>query len=500
MRIASFSDHPPGLFILFATEAWERFAYYGIRALLILFMTSPLAAGGLEFDTATAGAIYGVFTASVYLMSLPGGWLADKLLGQQRAVLWGGLLIGGGGLLLAVPGGLPVFRAGLLVISLGVGLLKPNVSVMVGDLYPPEASARRDAGFSIFYFGIYLGAFAAPLVVGTLGESFGYRLGFAATGVAMLGGTLFYARIRGRLGAVGRDCELQAPEERRRGWIATGSLGAAMLLTILAVGLLRLDMEAVAACLGAIIGALSLGFFGLVLRDRKLDEAARRRVIAIFVLCACVALFISGLEQAGSTMNLFARDFTDRSFMGGFFAAGQHPASWYQSVSPLYVLLLSPVFAAGWMRLSRRGLEPSAPVKFGLSLILLGASFALMALAVTLAVQHGMKAAPGWLILVYLLQTLGELCIGPIGLSAITGLAPRSHAGRMMGMWFLATAAGSLIAGLVGGWMGSAQMAAMPARFLGMAGIGVVAGIAMILLSGAIVRLAASRSAQGARP
>lgn len=491
MRIKSLSDHPPGLFILFMTEAWERFAYYGIRALLILFMTAPLATGGLGFDAPTAGAVYGVFTASVYFMSLPGGWLADKLVGQQRAVLWGGLLIGTGGLLLALPGGLATFAAGLGVISLGVGLLKPNVSVMVGDLYPVDADTRRDAGFSIFYFGIYLGAFAAPLVTGTLGENWGYRAGFAATGVAMLGGTLFFAVMRNRLGQVGLRYELSTPAQRQQGWLRTAMFGALLAFAITAAMVFEQSMEQIAMWLGTIIGVVFIGFFAIVLKDRKLDETARRRVVVIFILCACVALFISGLEQAGSTMNLFARDYTDRSFLGDHFAAGLHPASWYQSVSPLFVLLLSPLFAIGWMQLGSRGLDPSAPAKFGLSLIFLGASFAVMAVAVTLAVRAGIKAAPAWLILAYLLQTLGELCIGPIGLSAVSKLTPRSHAGQMMGMWFLATAAGSLVAGVVGGWMGSATMAEMPPRFVAMAGIGLMAGVAMVLLARAILRIAA---------
>lgn len=484
-------SHPAGLKVLFAVEAWERFSYYGTRALLILFMTAPIASGGLGFDAATAGAIYGIYTAAVYLLSLPGGWLADKLIGQQSAVLAGGVLIAAGNLLLAVPGGLAPFVLGLATITFGVGLLKPNVSVMVGDLYVGQSAARRDAGFSIFYFGIYLGAFTAPLVAGTLGESLGYRTGFIATGVAMAFGTAAYARARRHLAGIGQHSEITAPTERTRTWRAAGLLAlAGTAITVLAAGFAP-DIGSVATALGVVMGVVSVSYFVYLLGGTALSAGEKRRVAAIFILCACAALFLSGLEQAGSTMTLFARDFTDRTVLGGFFVAGLHPVTWYQSAGPCFILMLSPVFAWMWTTLGSRGRDPSTAVKFGLSLVLLGASFAVMALAVDVSVAAGLKAAPGWLIGVYFLQTVGELCLGPIGLAAVTKLAPRARAGQMMGMWFLAAAAGTLAAGLVGGWMGTKTMAEMPAQFLGMAAIGVAAGLTMLLAAPRVQRLMA---------
>lgn len=483
------AGHPSGLLALFSVEAWERFSFYGMRALLILFMTTPLAAGGLGFEVTTAAAIYGLFTASVYLLSLPGGWLADKLIGQQPAVLWGGVLIGVGNLVASIPAGLPLFVLGLAAIATGVGLLKPNVSVMVGALYDGNSPARRDAGFSIFYFGIYLGAFTAPLVAGTVGENLGYRWGFAISGIAMLFGTLRFSRARQRLTGIGTRRGITDARLRRRCWGIVVATGIAAPLIALALARAAISLDQVATGFGAMIGTVFIGYFIYLLLGARLAEVERRNVVVIMILCLCVILFTAGLEQAGSTMNLFARDFTDRSLFGGLFAAGQHPTTWYQSISPLFVLLLSPIFAAMWVKLAGRGLDPSTPVKFGVSLMLFGLSFVVMAVAVSLSLALGAKAAPGWLMTVYLMQTVAELCISPIGLSAMTKLSPRNYGGQMMGIWFLATAAGSLAAGMLGGWIGSAGMAEMPGRFLGMAAVGVVAGVAMMVSAPFIARL-----------
>jgi POT family proton-dependent oligopeptide transporter len=489
-RRSSLASHPAGLFALFSVEAWERFSFYGMRALLILFMTSPASAGGLGWGVATAGAVYGLFTASVYLLSLPGGWIADKLIGQRAAVLWGGFLIAAGNILAALPAGLFPFVAGLATIAAGVGLLKPNVSVMVGQLYDGDTPARRDAGFSIFYFGIYLGAFTSPLVAGTMGETFGYRWGFALTGAAMLLGTIMFARARRRLVDVGLAPVADRPAAQHRSWLGLVAATLATVATGLALARSGVAVGAVATGLGVVIGGAFIGYFLYMILGAGLSAAERRNVVVIMLLCLCVVLFTAGLEQAGSTMNLFARDFTDRSLLGGYFDAGLHPATWYQSVAPCFVLLLSPLFAFLWLRLATLRLDPSTPAKFALSLMVLGLSFAVMAIAVQMTVIAGFKAAPEWLVAVYFLQTVAELCISPIGLAAVTKLSPRSHGGQMMGMWFLATAAGSLAAGLLGGWIGSGTMAEMPGQFLAMAGVGVAAGVAMMLASPLIRRLA----------
>ncbi|MBW7836967.1 MAG: peptide MFS transporter [Sphingomonadales bacterium] len=484
-----FFGHPKGLSTLFFVEAWERFTYYGMRALLILFLTASLATGGLGMTAEEAGAIYGLFTAGVYLLSLPGGWLADRLLGHQTAVFLGGLLIALGNFLLAVPGDTAVFYSGLLVIALGVGLLKPNVSVMVGELYKNQSPARRDAGFSLFYFGIYLGAFTAPLVAGTLGETLGYRWGFLAAGVAMLLGLAQYRATLGWLGGIGQRPEAVSATLRRNSM-------AAIALTAVALGLLAwsanrfsFGISDLANVLGVAMVALAVVFFGGIFLYGGLVGAERKHVLVIVALCACVAVFIAGLEQAGSTMNLFARDFTDRSLFGDHFSTGRHPASWYQSIAPSFVLIMSPLFAWLWISLGRKGLDPSTPIKFGLSLILLGSSFLVMMLAVKMTVQLGLKASPAWLISVYFLQTLGELCIGPIGLSGISKLSPRRYAGQMMGMWFLATAVGSLVAGVAGGAIGSAAVADLPRHFLTMAAIGIATSTVMLLAARPLSRL-----------
>lgn len=476
--------HPAGLITLFSFETWERFTFYGMRALLILFMTASAGAGGLGMTSVEAGAIYGIYVASVYLFSLVGGWLADRLLGQRSAAFWGGCMIAGGNFILAVPAGQWLFYAGLAVIVFGVGLLKPNVSVMVGALYENDTEARQDAGFSIFYFGIYLGAFTAPLVAGTIGETLGYRWGFFAAGVAMMVGTAFYVHTRHWLGDVGRHPCAATNATGRGNWRRALTLLALILfLAWLLRSHITVDAVGVAHLLGFAMVAFTSYFIFHILVYGGLDHDERRRVLVILILCLCAVLFIAGLEQSGSTMNLFARDHTDRSFLGQYFGAGMHPASWYQSIGPVFILLLSPLFAWIWMRLGRRGLDPSTPVKFGLSLILLGSSFLVLMLALYFSIRLGIKASPGWLFTVFFLQSVGELCIGPIGLASVTRLSPRRFAGQLMGMWFMAAAIGSLFAGLAGGHIGGAEPADMSRAVLGIGLMGIAAGLLMLLLS-----------------
>ncbi|MFO7278061.1 MAG: peptide MFS transporter [Pseudomonadota bacterium] len=480
-----FLGHPRGLATLFFTEMWERFTYYGMRAILILFMTASAAAGGLGMSAETAGAIYGLYTAGVYLFSLPGGWIADRLLGQRNAVFWGGVLIAAGNLVLAIPAGASLTFFGLFVITLGVGLLKPNVSVLVGELYKGDTGARRDAAFSIFYFGINLGAFIAPLIVGTLGETVSWRVGFLAAGVAMIIGLVQYKVWGHWLGDAGVHPAPSSEAERGRSrrTLTIGLAVLAVLVVLAFSGLIPLDVVQIANVAGIAMLALAVYFFGYVLLfgGLKSDEKKRVLVIAIFFLCA--ALFWAGFEQAGSTFNLFARDYTDRSLFGSFFAEGQHPASWYQSVNPIFILLLSPVFAWLWMALGKRNLDPSAPAKFGLGLIQLGLGFAVMMVAAEVVITSERNVLPTWLVLTYLLHTTGELCLSPIGLSNVTKLAPARYVGQMMGTWFLGAAVGNLAAGLIGGHVGGGDVADMPAQFLRMALIGGGAGVLLLLIA-----------------
>jgi POT family proton-dependent oligopeptide transporter len=486
----TFLGHPRGLATLFFTEMWERFSYYGTRALLTLYMTAGAGQGGLAINTERAGAIYGLYAAGVYLFSLPGGWLADRLLGQRQSVFWGGVLICCGNLVLALPGGLPLFYLGLLTIAVGTGLLKPNVSCMVGALYGGESGSRRDAGFSIFYLGINLGAFIAPFVAGTIGETMGFRWGFLAAGLAMVLGLIQYRATSAQLGSVGlRVQNPEAPQTRRDVQTLLGGLLAfAAAVALLASGRMQVDVVTLGQVAGVAMVALAVVFFGSVLVLGRLDAQEKRRVVVIALLAGCSTLFWAGYEQAGSTLNLFARDYTDRSFWGSAFQAGQHPASWYQALPPVFVLVGAPLFAWLWVALSKRSRDPSAPAKFGWGLVQLALGFAVMAAAAQLVLASGHRVQPTWLLLTYLLHTGGELCLSPIGLSNVTRLAPARYVGQMMGIWFLGTAIGNLAAGLLGGEVGAGRLADMPHSFAEMAVIGGAGGLVMLLIARPVYR------------
>jgi len=484
MTDKTWAGHPRGLATLFFTEMFERFTYYGMRALLILFMTAPALKGGLEIDTVQAGAIYGLYTGAVYLFSLPGGWIADRLLGQQKAVWYGGILIAAGNFILTLPS-VATFYLGLLVIVLGVGLLKPNISVIVGQLYQNDVGARRDAGFSIFYMGINLGAFIAPLIAGTVGETLGYRWGFFCAGVAMSLGLLQYRLTGHYLGTAGALPAPSTPQEQSRNWKFVW-VGLAVVFAVFGLGVsgaLPLHVVSLAQYTGVAMVALAVFFFGNVLLFADISAEEKKRVGVIAVFFACAALFWAGFEQAGSTFNLFTRDYTERSLFGSFFESGQHPTSWYQSANPIFVILLSPFFAYLWVWLGARNLDPSAPAKFGVGLLLLGAGFGVMMLAAELAISTGGKVLPTWILLTYLVHTMGELCLSPIGLSNVTKLAPSRYVGQMMGTWFLGAALGNLAAGLIGGHTGGGELSAMPGQFFQQMLIGVGAGVVMLAFS-----------------
>ena len=453
-----FYGHPRGLSTLFFTELWERFSYYGMRALLILFMTAAVSEGGLGFDVATAGAIYGLYTAGVYLTALPGGWVADRLIGQQRAVLIGGIVIATGHFTMAVPavvsffGELLPFYLGLVLIVLGTGLLKPNMSTLVGELYP-QGDARRDAGFSIFYMGINIGAFAAPLVTSYLGERINWHLGFAAAGFGMTLGVVQYVAGRERLGEAGLTPNAEGPGEA--GISKSGATSAAVLLVLF---LLMLQLFGVvdlgtavglANASGVILLVLTALYFGALYFGGGVAKEERGRILWIILLFVFSALFWAGFEQAGSSFNLFARDLTDRVVLGW-----EVPAGFLQSVNALFIIALAPVFAWLWIWLAARGREPSSPVKFAWGLLSLGAGFLVMTVASARALA-GEPVSPNWLILTYLLHTVGELSLSPVGLSTVTKLAPRRMVGQMMGVWFLSLSLGNVMAGRIAGLYGS---------------------------------------------
>jgi POT family proton-dependent oligopeptide transporter len=443
-----FFGHPRGLATLFFTELWERFSYYGMRGILVLFMVATAESGGLGWNDATSGAVYGLYTAGVYLLALPGGWIADRLIGQQRAVFIGGCIIALGHFSLAVPH-IAGFFTGLILIVIGTGLLKPNVSAIVGELYP-GSGARRDAGFSIFYMGINIGAWVGPLIVGFLGENINWHLGFSAAGVGMVLGLLQYKLGIKYLGGAGQlreevmDGVDQAKQRFMIGLAVT--VGIFAVLTLLQMlGTVNLTFEGVAVGTGVFIVALAVVYFMYLLAFGDLDGSEQKRVIYIFLLFLGSALFWSGFEQAGSSLNLFAERLTDRVVFGW-----EAPASWLQSVNPLFIIILAPVVGQLWIVLEDH--EPSIPMKFGAGLTLLGAGFFVLAWGASYAVD-GNLVSPAWLVVTYFLHTVGELALSPVGLSSVTKLAPSRLVGQMMGVWFMGTALGNLIAGLVAGRM-----------------------------------------------
>ncbi|MGH9322638.1 MAG: peptide MFS transporter [Vicinamibacteria bacterium] len=425
-------DHPKGLSTLFFTEMWERFSYYGMRAILILFMVAPLENGGLGFDTQKAATIYGLYTGGVYLMAIPGGFIADRLLGLRNAVLVGGILIALGHYSLAFQGPSTTFFGGLILIVLGTGLLKPNISSIVGQLYS-ENDPRRDAGFSIFYMGINLGAFISPFVCGYLGQRVGWHWGFGAAGVGMTLGLVQYLLGRGRLGSAGLLRE--PPENAGKLWL----LVASGLVGLVAVMFLAGDYR------DHVILLAALGLFAWLLLKVAETVFERKRIAAIILLFVFATLFWAGFEQAGSSLTLFADRLTDNRLFGWEF-----PSSWYQSVEPLFVITLAPLFAWLWIALGPR--QPSSPGKFAIALGLLSVSFFMMAFASSLNLQTETKVSPFWLIVVYFLHALGELSLSPVGLSTVTKLAPERILGLLMGVWFLSNALGNYTAGSVAGF------------------------------------------------
>jgi POT family proton-dependent oligopeptide transporter len=466
----SFFGHPRGLSTLFFTEMWERFSYYGMRALLILFMTATVAKGGLGFPTSKAGAIDGLYTAMVFLFSLPGGWLADRIIGQRRAVLWGGIIIALGHFSMAIPS-LTTFYFGLALIVLGTGLLKPNMSTMVGGLYS-ENDVRRDAGFSIFYMGINIGALISPLVCGYLGENINWHYGFGAAGVGMTLGIVQYVLGSKYLGDAGLACSRTESDFRLFRW---SLIGSAIVIVGIAVavstGALTFSAEGLSDIFGVLLTGIVVVFFVWLLTAKGFSPVERRRFWAILVLFIASAAFWSAFEQAGSTLNLFAERNTDMhvwdSPLWGLFRA-----SYFQSFNSIFLIALAPVFAWLWVRMARS--EPSSTAKFSWGLVFVGLGFAIL-----IGVANGTNVSPWWLTLTYLLHTVGELCLSPVGLSAMTKLAPARIGGLMMGAWFLSISVGDFI----GGRLASVyETFPLPLLFAIVAGFSIVAGVLLVFL------------------
>ncbi|MEH0846349.1 peptide MFS transporter [Micromonospora sp. CPCC 205711] len=475
----TFFGHPRALSTLFLTEMWERFSFYGMRAILVLYLTASVADEGLGMGESTANAVYGTYNAMVYLMALPGGWVADRLIGARRSVLAGGVVIAAGHYVMAIPTGWSVF-AGMTLIVFGTGLLKPNISTMVGDLYDRD-SPRRDAGFSIFYMGINLGAFLAPLVCGFLGEKINWHLGFGAAAVGMTFGVLQYVLGRRNLGDAGaRPADPLLGADRRRALTRIG-LGVLVLLLGLAAltvaGLFSVDTVVNLLTVATVL--IAVGYFTRIITDREISPAERSRMKAYLWLFVFAAAFWLIYDQAGSVLNIFAEDRTDRNTLGFTF-----PASWLQSVNPILIIIGAPLFAWLWLRLGHR---VSTPAKFAVGLVLNGLSFVLMAAAAQAAVG-GDLVSPWWLVAVYAIQVAGELSLSPVGLSATTRLAPVKYASQMVGLWFLATAVGDAIGGQVARL---AEKWPEPTYFLTFGLASVALGLGAVMFSRHISRLMA---------
>jgi POT family proton-dependent oligopeptide transporter len=466
--------HPRPLYTLFFAELWERFSYYGMRALLTFFMVAPVASGGLNLPTATATLIYGTYTMSVYMMSIPGGTLADGILGARQAVLLGGIIIACGHFAMAVPGEFTFFL-GLVLIVLGTGLLKPNISAMVGQLYAP-GDARRDAGFSIFYMGINTGAFVAPLVTGYLAQhsqfkallagwgfnpAHSWHWGFGAAGVGMVLGLVVYVFFGRGLREVGPPPPRTPGAWRRPVQTLAGTLllwGLVKLTDLPALQWLRLVF---------ILAPIALMlWFGFSSRPEQ------RRLGAIFFFYIGAFVFWALFEQAGTSLSLFADKFT-ATHVGGI----EVPSSWYQAANPIFVIALAPVFAWLWTRLGDR--QPSSPMKFTLGLFCLVLAFGLMIPAAKLAMAG--RVSPLWLLGLYLLQTIGEMCLSPVGLSTFSKLAPRHLVGAMLGIWFLGAAFGNKFAGVLAASFGEGDATGLD-RFFGQQCVAVLA-VALVFLA-----------------
>ncbi len=482
-KTKGFFGHPKGLSTLFFTEMWERFSYYGMRAILVLFMTTDTAQEGLGLTTETSGAIYGLYTAGVYLLTLPGGWLADNILGQRKAIWYGGILIMIGHLVLAIPGSPQIFFAGLGFVAAGTGMLKPNISTIVGDLYP-EGGARRDAGFSLFYMGINLGSFLGQTFVALLGEKVNWHLGFGLAAVGMLLGLIQFRLTQNNLGNIGlapKKTDKDVVGSRRNNTFALvlALILIAFLTTLQLLG--TIDMFSAvgfASAVGIIIVTVTIFYFLFILVAGGLTVAEKKKVVVIFMLFVGAAIFWSGFEQAGSSLNLFARDHTDRFLFGW-----ELPAGWLQNFNPFFIIILAPIIGSLWIRLAARQLNPKTPVKFGIGLIFMALGFLVMYFAAEIVTQ-GAKAGMGWLIFTYFLHSTGELTLSPVGLSATTKLAPRKYLGQMMGIWFVGAALGNLIAGLYAGNFDPENVREMPNLFMSVVWVGIGAGVIFLALSG----------------
>ncbi|MCU0353796.1 MAG: peptide MFS transporter [Cytophagales bacterium] len=481
--------HPPGLYVLFFTEMWERFSYYGMRAILLLFLLDTQK-GGLGFSEGEGGAVYGLYTFSVYLLSLPGGWIADNLIGQRKSIWIGGIVIMLGHIVLAFPSTPTVFFSGLCLVAMGTGMLKPNISSIVSELYP-EGGARRDAGFSIFYIGINLGSFLGITIVGYLGQKVGWHYGFGAAAVAMFFGLIVY-RIFAQQYLQDKGLHPKAKtkqsDENADGGAGSPTLTWAIVaMTVVALIALQLQnffawdsKKAVATSMGSIAGIVCVAYFANLLFASGLSQAERKRVLVLIVLFIGAVLFWMGFEQQGSSLQIFADRYSELPF--GI------PSSWFQNFNPFFILVFAPIVGFLWVYLEKKSLNPNPAFKFALGLFLLAAGYFVIANGANVALT-GTKASAGFLTFTYLFHTLGELCLSPVGLSTYTKLAPKRYLSQLMGIWFVAAALGNLFAGLFAGNFDEENVAQMPDMFMNIVWFALIVGGLIFLLQKPIKKL-----------
>jgi POT family proton-dependent oligopeptide transporter len=488
-RNPEFAGHPKGLYVLFFAEMWERFSYYGMRALLILYLTQHWL-----YSDGKANLIYGAYTSLVYITPVLGGYLADRYLGQRKAVLFGAILLVFGHFLMAFEGmsgvtdpgvkqadpAINVLWLALSFIIVGSGFLKANISVIVGQLYP-RTDIRRDGAYTIFYMGINVGAAIGTIIAGYLGQTYGWKYGFGAAGVGMLLGLIVFIGFRPLLRGHGEAGDPSLLSRAIAGGIKLEWL--LYLIGLVGVGViwLLIQYQGFYGWLLLVMGTLLLLY--VLVHAFRLESDARDRIFAIIFLILLQPLFWGLFEQAGGSLNLFTDRYVDRAGV---------PASLFQSINPIYIILLAPLFAWLWTGLARRGLEPSTPAKFGLGLVQLGAGF-LVLVAGAMSVGIGNPTPVIFIFLIYLLHTTGELCLSPVGLSAMNRLAPRHMASLIMGAWFFATAGGNFVAGKIGEATGgesgemSKELALAIYSKIGWVAIGI--GVAVIVISPFVKRL-----------
>ena len=441
-----FFGHPKGLMTLFFTEMWERMSYYGMRGLLVLYMTIGVAGNpGMDWSNIQANAIYGIYAGMVYFLAVPGGWIADNILGYQRSVLIGAIIITLGHFTLAIPLE-QTFILGLVFVALGTGLLKPNISSIVGQLYSQNDS-RRDSGFTIFYMSINIGSMLGFAVCGWLGEKVGWHLGFGAAGIGMLLGVTQFILFRHQLGDAGKYPN-KINEQTRRNYISGVGL-VIFIVTFIVVsgmaGLWSIDPVYFAERFRDFLVIISVIYFIYLLFFAGLNTDEKRNVLMLLLLFIGAAAFWSGFDQSAGSLTIFTRDYVSLTF--GSFTA---PVSWTQFLNPLFVVMFAPFFAYLWVFLGKRNLDPNMPIKFAIGLILMAIGFIVMIFAVKFALVSS-PVGVQWLLLTYLLHTFGELTLSPVGLSAFSKYSPKKYLGQMMGIWFLASSLGGVLAGLLGG-------------------------------------------------